>query len=158
MVMVLVKVIMHKAYFCYIMTCQNIAFENHQFLNFWFRSWYLHTYLIEEHYNFLLICWYTLGLFHCLSRFYPRVSQPSSTHHFFLKCPVPSQENGSCYLIVRFCVCYIVVFCYTSMFLLFRCFPLIVDVFPSILVCNPILFSLNRFMTFEQRYTTVAFI
>ena len=26
----------------------------------------------------------------------------------------------------------------------------------SILVCNPDLFSLNRFMTFEQRYTTIA--
>ena len=37
-------------------------------------------------------------------------------------------------------------------------FPLIFDVFPSFLVCNPDLFSLNRFMTFEQRYTTVAFI
>ena len=32
----------------------------------------------------------------------------------------------------------------TSVFLLFRCFPLKVDVFPSVLVCNPDLFSLNR--------------
>ena len=29
---------------------------------------------------------------------------------------------------------------------------------PSILVCNPDLFSLNRCMTYEQPYTTVAFI
>ena len=44
-----------------------------------------------------------------------------------------------------------------TVFLLFRCFLLIVDVFPSVLVCNPDLFSFNRFLTFEQRYTTVAF-
>ena len=37
-------------------------------------------------------------------------------------------------------------------------FPLEVDVFPSILVFNSDLFSPNRFMTFGQRYTTVAFI
>ena len=42
--------------------------------------------------------------------------------------------------------------------LVFRCFPLTVDVFPSVLVCDPDLFSLDRFMTIEQRYTTVAFI
>ena len=30
--------------------------------------------------------------------------------------------------------------------------------FPTVLVCNRDLFSLNRFMTFEQRYTTVVFI
>ena len=39
-----------------------------------------------------------------------------------------------------------------------RCFPLIVKVFPSVLVCIPVYFSVNRFMTFEQRYSTVAFI
>ena len=26
---------------------------------------------------------------------------------FFLKCPVPSQENGHCYIIVCSCVCYV---------------------------------------------------
>ena len=52
------------------------------------------------------------------------------------------------------------VVCCTYVFLLFRFFPVIVDVIPSVLVCNPDLFSLYRFMTFEQRYTTctVAFI
>ena len=54
-------------------------------------------------------------------------------------------KNGSCYPLVRFCMCCIVVFfLYTSVFLLFRCFPLIVDVFPSVLICNPDLFSFNR--------------
>ena len=41
-------------------------------------------------------------------------------------------------------------FC-TLVFLLFRCFP-------SVLVCNPDLFSLNLFMIFEKRYTTFALI
>ena len=36
---------------------------------------------------------------------------------------------------------------------------LIFDAFPSVLVCNlGLFFFLNRFMSFEQRYTTVAFI
>ena len=43
-------------------------------------------------------------------------------------------------------------------FLLWRSSPFIFDAFPSVLVCNPDLFFLNRFMNFEQRYTTVAFI
>ena len=79
---------------------------------------------------------------------------------FFIKisCTKPgkwqllSYSSFLCVLHCRF------VFCCTSLFLLFRCFPLIVDVFTSVLVGNPDLFSLNRFMTFEQRYTTVAFI
>ena len=37
-------------------------------------------------------------------------------------------------------------------------FSLIGNVFPSVLLCYPNLFPLNRLMTFEQRYTTVAFI
>ena len=42
-------------------------------------------------------------------------------------------------------------------FVLPQCFffTITVDVFPSVLDCNQILFSFNRFMTFEQRYTTV---
>ena len=37
--------------------------------------------------------------------------------------------------------------------ILFLCiFPLLVDVFTSVSVCNPDLFSLNRFMTFKQLY------
>ena len=51
-----------------------------------------------------------------------------------------------------------VCFCCTSVFLLFRCFPLIVDLFPSDLVGNLELFFLNRLMTFDQRYAKVAFI
>ena len=44
------------------------------------------------------------------------------------------------------------VFCCFLVFLLqFMCFP-------RFLVCNPGMCSLNRFMTFEQRYTTVALI
>ena len=34
----------------------------------------------------------------------------------------------------------------------------IIGVFPMGLFCHPDLFSLNRFMSFEHRYTTVAFI
>ena len=48
-------------------------------------------------------------------------TKPGSTRN--LKCPVPSQEYFSCYRIVRFYVFCIVVFCCTSVFLLFRCFP-----------------------------------
>ena len=36
-------------------------------------------------------------------------AKPGSTHRFNLKCPVQSQENGSCYLMVRFCVLHIIV-------------------------------------------------
>ena len=56
---------------------------------------------------------------------------------------------------VRFCVCYIN---FNVVFLLCRMSSLIFDVFPSVLVCNPDLFFLNRFMNVKQRYTTVAFI
>ena len=56
------------------------------------------------------------------------------------------------------CVCCIVFYFLFQSFCCFHCFPLIVDVFPSGLVCNLDLFSLNRFMTFEQRYTIVALI
>ena len=48
---------------------------------------------------------------------------------------------------------------FNVVFLLCRS-SLIFDAFPSVLVCNPDLFCFffNRFMNFEQRYTTVAFI
>ena len=46
---------------------------------------------------------------------------------------------------------------FNVVFLLCRS-SLIFDTFPSVLVCNPDLFFLCRFMNFEQRYTTVAFI
>lgn len=76
----------------------------------------------------------------------------------FLKCSAPIREYGSCYVIVRFYVCFIVV-CFLLHFsvLMFCVFFLIVDVFPPASVCNPDLFSLNRFMTLEHRYTAVAF-
>ena len=57
--------------------------------------------------------------------------KPGLTHHFFLKCPLPSPENGHCYIIVRFCMCYILM-----LFLLCRSYPLKFDAFPSVLVCN----------------------
>lgn len=50
--------------------------------------------------------------------------------------------------------------------MLFRCFPVLLvnghvhvdDGFPSALVRSPDLLSLNRVMTFGQRYTAVAFL
>ena len=39
----------------------------------------------------------------------------------------------------------------------FRYFQLVVDVFPSVLVCDPDMFSLNRCIAIEQRYATVDF-
>ena len=41
---------------------------------------------------------------------------------FFLKCPVPSQKNCHCYIIVRFCVCYILVLCFCVCYSLVLCF------------------------------------
>ena len=71
----------------------------------------------------------------------------------FLKCPVPSQENGYSYIIIRFCVCYILMLCRSS--------PLILDAFPSVKVCNPDLFfsqsiyefrtAINYFCLYLQR-------
>ena len=80
----------------------------------------------------------------------------SSTNHLFLKS---SQEHCSYYQKVRFYVyCIDVCFSFTSTFLLLGCFPLLVDVFPSILICRD-LFSLNRLMTIDQQqYTTVAYL
>ena len=63
---------------------------------------------------------------------------------FFLKCPLPSQA-AVILQFVSLCVVLSIVFCCTSVFLLFRCFFLIVDVFP------PDLFSLNRFIDLDFR-------
>ena len=52
--------------------------------------------------------------------------------------------------LVRFCVCYILMLC--------RCSPLIFNAFPQFWFVTPILFFVHRFTSFEQRYTTVAFI
>ena len=42
---------------------------------------------------------------------------------FFLKCPVPSKKNGHCYIIVRFCVCYILMLCIVVFLLYLMRFP-----------------------------------
>ena len=79
-----------------------------------------------------------------------------SIHHIFFKCPMYQVRNMA--IVPKKAVSMYVGVCFycISVFLLFRCFPLIVDVFRSVLVCNLDLFSLNRFMTFGQWYTTVA--
>ena len=45
---------------------------------------------------------------------------------FFLKCPVPSQKNDDCYIIVLFCVYYILMLCFCC-----------VVVLPLYLICFP---------------------
>ena len=37
---------------------------------------------------------------------------------FILKCPVPSQKNGHCYIIVRFCVYFILMLCFSCVVVL----------------------------------------
>lgn len=60
-----------------------------------------------------------------------------------------SQQNCTiCHMYVDVCF----VFCCNSVCRLLRCFSLIVNEFPSILVL------LNLFITIEQRHTTVVFI
>ena len=67
-----------------------------------------------------------------------RAIKPGSTQHYFLKMSWTKSGISSCYQIVHFYVCCIgVCFCCTSVFLLFPCFPLIADVFPSVLVYYP---------------------
>lgn len=44
------------------------------------------------------------------------------------------------------------------MILLYRCFPVKVDVLTSVLICDMYLISRTQFMTIEQRYNTVAII
>ena len=39
--------------------------------------------------------------------------------YFFKKCPVPSQEYGNCYIIVRFYVRYILTLCFFYVFVFF---------------------------------------
>ena len=67
--------------------------------------------------------------------------KPGSTHHVSLKCPVSSEEYDYCYQIVRFYVIGVCFYC-TLVFLLFLSFPLVVDFFPSVIVCHPDLFLL----------------
>lgn len=69
-----------------------------------------------------------------------------------IPCPVPSQEYISRYQIYRFCIC----FCCNSVFLLFWCFHLSVDVVWS--VSRIFITSPNRFLNFQMRYTHVALI
>lgn len=84
-----------------------------------------------------------------------------SIKFFFLKYPLSNHEYGSCYQTVQFFLFMLAfVLGHSKVFLLFRCFSLIIDVSPSILVCHPDSFTLNRFMNFEHCYTwtTVALI
>lgn len=53
--------------------------------------------------------------------------------------------------------CVTVCFCFIQVFLYFRCFPVLINVFSSVLVCIQDVFSHNRFITFQQRYTYIAF-
>ena len=43
-------------------------------------------------------------------------NQVQPTILFFKKCPVPSQEYGHCYIIVHFCVCYILTLCFCCVY------------------------------------------
>ena len=65
-------------------------------------------------------------------------------------------------LLANSSILYMLAFVFVFVALQFFCcsvvFLSIDDMFPSVLVCNPNLFSLIRFFTFENRYTTVAFI
>ena len=70
----------------------------------------------------------------------------------FLKCPVPSQENGYCYIIVRFCVGYILMLCFCCVVVLLYLIHL-----PQFQFVPGFGFP-YRLMNFEQRCTTVAFI
>ena len=72
---------------------------------------------------------------------------------FFLKCHVPSQDNGHCYIIIHLCVCYILMLCFCCVVVL-----LYLMCFPQFQFVTRICFFLNQLMNFEQRYTTVAFI
>ena len=62
---------------------------------------------------------------------------------FLLICPVPSQENCQCYIIVRFCVCYILMLCFCCVLVV----PFIFDMFPSVLVFFFFSQSIDKFQT-----------
>ena len=86
-------------------------------------------------------------------------TKPGSTHHYkivFLKISCTKSGKWQLFYNSSFlCALHFIV-----VFLLCHDSLLIFDAFPSVLVCNRDLFffSLNRFISFEQRYTTVAFI
>lgn len=61
-------------------------------------------------------------------------------------------------IIIKHFVSTYVCVCFSCTSVLWRCFPQILDFFPSVLVCYLNLFSLFFFMTFKLRYITVAFI
>ena len=87
-------------------------------------------------------------------------TKPCSTHHSFLEmlCTKPGRWKLFSYSSCLFVLNCPLDFGCAIVFLLFSCFPLKVDVLPSVFIFNPDLFSLYRFTTFEQRYTSVAFI
>ena len=56
------------------------------------------------------------------------------------------------------CVCVCVCVCVCYILMLCRCSPLMFNAFSLVLVCYPDFVVFHRFTSFEQRYTTVAFI
>ena len=80
-------------------------------------------------------------------------TKPGSTHNFYIR--MPCTKSGKWPLL--YYSSFLCVLHFNVVFLLCRS-SLILDAFPSVLVCNPDLVFLYRFMNFEQRYTTVAFI
>ena len=76
-----------------------------------------------------------------------------STHHFYLKMPCTKSGKWAwLYYSSSLCVLH-----FNVVFLLCRS-SLILDKFPSVLVCISDLFFLYRFINFEQWYSTVTFI
>ena len=137
----------HRSYT--MLTCQNalLYYVFYVFLCLECSCMYLYCIPVMQ-------CCHFSGIFNIAAKCEVSLATKSGKiHPFFIKCPVQSQEYGSCYQIIRFYVCCIVAcFCYTSGLLWLRWFWFffhIVEMFPWVLVCNPDLFSLNLFMTFE---------
>ena len=80
--------------------------------------------------------------------------KPGSTHHFFINALYQIRKMT---IVTLYCSSFLCVLHFGVVSLLCRS-SLIFDTFPSVLVFNPDLFFLYRFMNFEQRYTTIAFI
>ena len=68
-----------------------------------------------------------------------------------LKWPVPSQGNGHCYIIVRFCFFLIFVFLMCPSSFIF-------DAFPSVLVCNSDLFVSNSGILLLPLFKTIEIV
>lgn len=85
------------------------------------------------------------------------VNKSGSTNMFFFNFIYQVTKMAAIYITVRFNTCWFF-FCCTSTFLKFLCFPHIIDVFPWVSICSLDLSLLNRLITFEHQYTTIAFI